>query len=286
MERIDCTHLPGSYVLYLGGDGHLGSVKHYKPAVYKLKRLIKTKKNRYLALGGDMVETITPDDKRYDIQGHSQRLDLQIDDAIAEFKNVSDRILWWLDGNHEYKLKNSIQIGRVISNALDVRYGGYMCRAFMPSFKIFDWHGNGRINPKAGDHKQIQTNRQIALKRKLRTKADDCFIMAMHHVHQLIVHPPDYEKINMVDNGESLQQYYASGKMAFPLKDDVELIHEDYRWYVACGSFTRLFQTPTENNDEVFIPWEETVDLVPTEIGCIKITVKNDVLESVEKVFL
>ncbi len=285
MERVDCTNLSSNYTLFLWGDIHEGAGEDMVDysAIEKCKRLLKAGKNRYLVLGGDLIETIAPHDKRYNIIAHRQRIDMQMKNIIDLFNPVADKILWVLCGNHEYKMLNIMDISAEIAKAWDTSYGGFMCRAFMPTFKIFDWHSTIRVNPKAGDHRQIKTNREITIKRALRNKAGDCLVMALHHVHQLIVHPPDYHKIEIMDDGKRLSEFYARD-ISFNMCGNV-FIPEDYRWYLACGSAKKLFASPSSRGEKL-IPWEETVDLCPAEIGCIKLCVKNDRLVSVGEEYL
>lgn len=287
MERIDCSGLGSNYKLFMWGDIHEGAgedIIDYN-AIEKCIKILKAGKSRYLVLGGDLIETISPHDIRYNIIAHKDRISKQKETIINLFNPVADKILWILCGNHEYKMLNIMDICSDIANAWDTQYGGFMCRAFMPSFKIFDWHSTIHVNPKAGDHRQIQTNREISIKRALRTKAGDCLVMALHHIHQLIIHTPDYSRVEIMDDGKKLLQYYTKEKVSLKINENIEFIPEDYRWYLACGSAKRLFANPS-NKSEKLIPWEETIDLTPTEIGCIKLTVKNDKLIEVKEEYL
>jgi hypothetical protein len=65
-----------------------------------------------------------------------------------------------------------------------------------------------------------------------------------------------------------------------PLQSSAYL-HPDTRWFGMCGSFLKLYSPPGSKS----IGYAEMVGFKPTEIGCLKATVKDGQLVHVEKLF-
>ncbi len=284
MEILDYSNkLPKDYNLFLWGDTHIGSISTSYEAIKTFTDKIKKDKKNFWAMGGDLIEGIAPNDKRFSLLGHahgggrSAMIGEQKKEFIKLFQPIANRGLWVLHGNHEHNLINMFNIVEDICERLNIPYGTYMAKINMGTFKILDWHGRGIINPMSGDYKQIETNRQINLKRKLRHLADDCDIMAMHHVHQLIIHEPD-NKLCLVDDGQQLQQFYQS-PCIHAQDNGHRIIPEANRWYLACGSGLKQFVQGHST-------YAEIAGYRPSELGCIKVKVKDHQLINCEKVFL
>lgn len=279
--------MPGNFSLDLWGDTHYGLSARIKHVVRYFISQQKASKNRYCALGGDLVDGITCTDKRYNIEAHAYdmpRITDQIDGFCHDFEPIAAHILYVLAGNHELKEhENKYDIAGTIAKTLGTQYGrGVFAKTHFPGFNLADWHGDGSLHTnKAGDALQRKTNEQIRLKRKLRElPADDCEIMACHHFHRVIIHPPS-ERLLLVSDPERkrLKQYYASPhRIWINKKRHIYTIPEEFRWYVCCGSALRGYM---ENE----ITYVEKYGLSPTEIGWIRVTVQNDKIYKVEPIY-
>jgi hypothetical protein len=160
---------------------------------------------------------------------------------------------------------------------------GVMVKVVLPGFRILDWHGAGVINSRAGDALQRATNEMVTLKRKLRLLggADDCDVVAMHHVHKLIVHPP-MSILHLVTDaarGRLVETYTQPAHIDIDKSRGLFRVPEEEKWYVACGSFLRGYIEGAST-------YVEEAGYPAAEIGCIKLTIKNDELVKVEKEFL
>lgn len=284
MKTLIIDSLPGNYVLRLAGDIHVGTAATSESAINNLVERTKAIKNGFLALGGDQLESIMVDDKRFsheDHSGHVARIDSQRDWFIDKFVPLTGRILWINDGNHERRFKNEWRPTNDIAKKLQAVYSnGVMVKAIFPGFRLLDWHGDGVINSRAGDALQRATNEMVALKRKLRLlPADDCEIVAMHHIHRLIIHPP-MRILHLVTDpvrAKLVETYTVPSRIR--ITDDTYRVPEEEKYYVACGSTLRGYI-------EGFSTYVEEAGYAPAEIGCIKLTIKNDKLVKVEKEFL
>jgi predicted phosphodiesterase len=141
------------------GDLHFGSANLDKESLKEIVGLIKKTKNMYWVGMGDMIEAITPTDKRWDtgaldpdmpLEGS---IDWQISEVVKYLKPIRKKCLGFLAGNHERKLervgKGSRLVHRTLCNALNVPtlgYSGYITLHIKTSkvvktLKIFAHHG-------------------------------------------------------------------------------------------------------------------------------------------------
>ena len=285
MKTIKFDNMPGNYVTYFSGDVHIGTVAMSKTSIHNLVHVVKSVKNGYITFGGDQLESITVDDRRYSLdntRGMNVRIDKQRDDFINMFDSLTGKVLWIMDGNHELRWGNVFRPNNDIAKKLGAEYAnGVMIKAIFPQFRILDWHGAGSITSRAGDALQRKTNEMISLKRKLRLLggSDDCEVVMMHHIHRIIVHPP-MEVLHLVSNADKLkltQSYTVPSRIS--IDEKLYRIPEEEKWYVSSGSLLRGYM-------EGYSTYVEQAGYAPAELGCIKITVKNDKLYKVEKYYL
>lgn len=284
--------MPGSYELYMIGDTHIGNASFKENLLKKCLRSVKASKHRYVALGGDIIDAISTDDKRFNIDSvdpAAVRISKQRDVAVDQFRSVADRILWALDGNHEFKLNKIMIITEEIMEKLEVTYdfgkdrggvqpayGTYMAKANMGSFKILDWHGWGGCNSRAGDQHQREMNEQIWVKRKLRDLSSDTACNIQHHGHKIRIHPPSSQLLLTSSQDGRLKASYSQPTK---IKIDDEggyYIPEEQRWYAMSGAFLG-------GMSEGFSSYSERFGYAPTDLGCVKVIVKNDEFQGIEK---
>ena len=118
------------------GDCHLGNIGCDVKKLKETVDLIKDNPRAYVILMGDICESITMSDKRFDprsIDKHYHITDLshlirrQLDDAIEILLPLKGKILGALAGNHEEKIRltSSYDISSELARALDTPYMGY-----------------------------------------------------------------------------------------------------------------------------------------------------------------
>lgn len=290
-------NIPSSYYLYDWGDTHIGNPGVSYPAIKEFVRKVKSKKNTFWGHNGDAVEAVLIGDKRWEMDVHSGRY-ARIMDQINEFcdlfEPIADRCLYVLEGNHEFKLHNFIKVTDEICKRFGLEeqstvmpdgqknYSTYSAKLIMNDIKGLAWHGHGVISPKAGDKKQQETNKQIAVKRKLRVigGVDDANWAAMGHVHQVIRCPPDTDSLHMVDDGISLHECYPKpGRIYIDDNRNLYRIPEEDKWYLATGSALRSYMNGVSG-------YAERSGYPASEIGCIEIIVQNDSVSNCGKSML
>jgi hypothetical protein len=193
--------LPSNHNLFLFGDVHDGSVLSSKHGWQTLVNLLGTEydgcKNNYCAEGGDMVEAIMVDDRRYSPEKLSEPLPLtQMNSVVEKREAIKDKMLYLLEGNHERTLWRFGNLTAEIAGRLGVEYGTYSAKLTVNDkngnlmYKLFDTHGIKGISSTADDPIRRRTNMELILKRHLKHKAGDCAVMIKHHVHKLLVCNP------------------------------------------------------------------------------------------------
>jgi hypothetical protein len=162
--------------------------------------------------------------------------------AIERRKPIASKGIAILMGNHEFGLQKSGDWAKHIADGCGVPYGTYSCKITYRDdetdqiyFKHYATHGYGTMNHQAGDEEQRLANMKVKLKRMLRFKASDCYLMSMGHTHRLLVRPP-LLKLHMVDDGNKIKQVYDKPPANYKQGD---ILHEDMRWYVNTGCFLK-----------------------------------------------
>ena len=264
--------LQDDHNIFFIGDRHKGSILSSDDGWRKMVEMLQSDydgcKNNYVAEGGDDIEAIAPDDKRFSPEKLTEKLILaQIDDAIEERMPIKDYYLYKLEGNHERTKWRDGLITQTICQKLGVPYGTYTVKLTVNDkwgrlmYKIYDTHGHKGISSTADDPKRRQANLQLTLKRQLKFKAADCAVMIKHHVHKLIVCKPESE-LYLTDDGKKIQQGYTSWGQR------EKYIHPDARWYGLAGSFMKLY-----GND--LSGYAEVAEYDPVELGFLVLKVRD-----------
>jgi len=275
--------MPGSFSVFPPGDTHLGNPLFREKPLRRFIDYVLTKKHAVVGWGGDLIETIAPGDKRYKIKAvdpTKTRADLQWRAFLALADPLKDRTEWVLQGNHEDKIENIVDVTNEIALGLDAVNGNVMAKIDFGCFRLFDWHGWGRCNSRAGDPRQRRTNEEIFVKRQMRDQAGDCDVMVMHHIHKMYVHKPTSQLVMTHDAnvpGGGLRGRYTQ-PTRIPLPDERYYIPEEHRWYASSGSFLGA-----QDETGTFSPYTEKFGLPPVDLGCVEIIVKNDKLQGVKR---
>jgi len=285
--RLLSKRLPADFNLFLAGDTHEGTILKHEEGIAQLLDMLESEyegcKTNYMAHGGDEIEAILVDDKRYNVESVDHNIPTPLKQAervITTFKQVRKKILFWLLGNHTWKLLKYGNITRdVICKELEVPYGTFstkftvLDRKGEPRFKFFYMHGRKNIQSHAGDPVQRKTNMQIILKRHLYLKAGDAILMAKAHAHKLIVLKPT-KSLYLYDDGKNIKQGYTK---QIP---ESRYISPELRWYACTGSFLKLY------GDNGVTGYAEMGEYDPVELGFIIVRVRNYKVQGVDEIYL
>ena len=187
------------------GDLHLGNVGCDLDKFSEYVDYIKRKPNAYAILMGDMVESITPEDKRFDpksidkkyrIHDLTNLVDKQLHDLMEVLEPIKGKVLCVLQGNHEetVRLKHYVDIGLALARALKAPYMGY------DGFLSLSFTGNGPTKSRrnkaifylshgyGGGTGKRSGGKVNKLEDAARIFACNCVILA--HDHRMIISPP------------------------------------------------------------------------------------------------
>lgn len=141
-------------ILKVVADLHCGSINSNIPKFLNLIKWIKDTPDVYAMFLGDLADSITTSDKRFDIEATDPSLNTphkQLNFIIKSLTPIKGKILGMCEGNHEAKLRvnSGINIIKGVCDALDTRYLGY---SFMMNIgfkglekekvKIYGHHGS------------------------------------------------------------------------------------------------------------------------------------------------
>lgn len=281
--KLLTKQLPDDHNIFHFGDLHDGSVLSSQKGWNKLIEAMGSEydgcSNNYGIDGGDMIEAILVDDKRFDPEKLTQPLPLeQIDRAIKLRQSIKHQLLFALMGNHERKLWRFGDITAKICEELGVDYGTYTAKLTVEDtkgklmYKIYETHGLKNITSTADDPKRRKANMELILKRHLRFKAGDCAVMIKHHTHKLLVCKPDTE-LYLTDNGREIKQNYTDWGQS------ESYIHPDARWYGNAGSFLKLYGKGVSG-------YAEILEYDPVELGFLVLKVRDKKIISLDPYYL
>ena len=281
MKLLRCE-LPLNHNVFFFGDLHLGTVLCHRDGIQQLigamQGSYKSCSNNYGICMGDMIEAITIDDKRYDMETTAEPYPLQqLHDAVTTLTPIASKLLVILKGNHEHKLWRFGDLAAEIASQLNVPYGTYSSKLTINSkdgkylYKIFVSHGRKGVNSAADDPIRRATNMALTLKRHLKFKAGDAVIMAKGHTHKLIVCEPESE-LYLIDNTKEIKQQHITSSQNAPY------IHPDHRYYINTGSFYKLY------GKDGISGYAEIAEYDPLVLGYAVATVRDGKLQGVDKV--
>lgn len=275
--------LPNNHNIFHFGDAHEGSSLFSKKGWGILCNMMNSEydgcKNNYGVDGGDPIEAITVDDKRFSEDKLTEPLITeQRNMAVKDRQPIKHMLLTMLSGNHDLKLWRYGNIVKDMCRELGVDYGTYTAKINVVDkrgdlmYKIYETHGIKNITSTADDPKRRKVNMQLILKRHLKFQAGDCAVMIKHHTHKLIVCKPESE-LFLTDNGKEIKQSYTGWGQ------NESYIHPDARWYGNAGSFMRLY-------GKGFSGYAEIAEYNPIELGFLILKVRNKKIVSLEPYYL
>jgi hypothetical protein len=240
---------PDKFKIYPIGDIHKGSIHCDEDAIERQIAKIKSEPNSYWVGMGDYCDSITKNDKRFEMGGlaswvkPANIIESQRKEIVRLFTPIKDKCLGLLTGNHEESLHQANQddiTGNICSD-LKVPYLGYSCFLVL-TFERFNshwqliihaWHGSG-----AAQTEGARLNRLMRLVNDI--EAD---IYLMGHLHAMTQHIPDRLTCR---NGKIVSQKLAA---------------------TITGSWLRAYTQPMPDEDES-ISYAERQGYKPSRIGC------------------
>ena len=286
MELI-AGEIPLDCEIFDTSDYHYGALNCHREGIREIIATVAAKKNRFLLNKGDSIDAVTPGDKRYascsmEVRDNLLTPERQADALVEDFRPIRHRILAWGFGNHEYALINTLDFGRYLARQLQVPYGGVAYKLALrhkgvPLCKLLLHHGRGMLPKGAKDPIQREANQKAWVRRRLEeTGFADCAYMSMGHIHRLLIVPPTTSgQLYLTDDGERIKQHYKD-----ETAQNAGHIPPDSRWYVATGSFLKLYSDP----GTYAMSYGEMAMYGPAELGCAKIVVQGGRIVNVEKV--
>jgi len=287
--RLLSYDMPDDWNYFLFGDSHIGANLRHDKGFAQMVDMINSNykglshKKNFAIDHGDIIEAITIDDPRYSVFDTREACILsQMAMAKKELWPIRKKLLCGLDGNHPWKLHKFGPITHSVCKDLNVNFGTYSAKIIFKhkgksQFKHFATHGNGSIGSIADDIERRKLNWRLALKRKLRDMAGDCFLMSMGHTHKLIISPPS-EVLYLTDNGKKINQHNE-------VPTSTEYIHPDYRWYANTGSFLKVYGDTLVEDDDVPIErsklgsgYAERAMYAPLQLGFCVALIRNSKL--------
>ena len=296
--RILSYEMPKNWNYFLFGDSHIGAALRHAKGFRKMVKMMTRKyaglpsKNNFGCEHGDIIEAITVDDPRFSIFDTNEACILsQIELAKKELLPIKNKLLCVLDGNHPKKLHKFGALTHYVCKQLGVSFGTMSAKLIFKNkgklqFKHFAFHGAGSISSVADDPERRKLNWRLALKRKLRDKTGDCFLMSMGHTHKIIVSPPT-KTLYLDDDGSQINQHYTNPNPTGGY------IHPDYRWYINTGGFLKIYSDDVLEDDDVPIEesklgsgYAETFGYDPLQLGFVVMKIRDNKIEGVVEEFL
>ena len=274
MELLDLRNkLPDDFVLLLIGDLHIGNNAVDIELLNRYIKYVIDHPEVYVSLGGDQIEAIVPTDKRFDldcVDGTYNKADVQAKKVVELFEPIKDRVLWILDGNHEDKIKNTLNVSAYIADKLGIKYGTTTIKADFGIFKVLDWHGRGSCNSVVDDEVQAYNNEAKSVKRKLRRICHDCEFNFMHHIHKIRRWEPK-SYLRVVDDGRNIRDGYINLNVIprIPLDNGLYYINDKDRYYASSGSVLRTYVLGHST-------YSEKAGYETTDLGFVYLEVKNN----------
>lgn len=276
----------GNCSIYVLGDFHYGALTCSRSSIRQAVAGIVKDKKAVVLLLGDLLDAITPQDRRWQTTSVAWQDKLYTPEEqkkaiVQDLLPLKGRIPVVLAGNHEWKLMDTACFPGMIAEDLGAQYGGSSCVVHFDlkgkaAFRIHVMHGGWVPSSNAKDVVQQDANMRATLKMKLQDQVGDCIAHFCGHGHRLLIQPPTAHRhlyITTTKIGKINQNYKVSPEQ------HAGYLHPDTRWYGMCGSFLKLYSPPGSKS----IGYAEMYGYRPTEIGCLKATVKDGKLVHVEK---
>jgi len=296
--RLLTQEVPKDFNIFQISCTHFGSRLCHQTGINTLLEMVNSKyegvkaKHNYVIHHGDIIEAICPDDKRFFSVTISQPMILsQVDYAIKRLSNISPaNWIAIMQGNHEDHHLKFGYLGALIADGLGVPFATSECKI---TYKYKNWtlfkqyaaHGRKQITSVADDPERATVNMKLILKRQMKFKAGDCYLMTKGHTHKLITLKPR-PVLYLQDDGRAIHQNYTK-------QTDIsgeEYIHPDNRWYANVGAFYKIYgnqmtQWDSEHpEDSVFSSYVARGEYDPIPLGFCIVRVREGKIQQVDKI--
>jgi len=288
MRISTIPNMPDNFELILFGDNQEGNIATAHDQYKECLDYIIAEPTRYGIHMGDVMDAFWCDDvKRYDpltckiTPSEQKKRSIEALEPLAK----TGRLLTILKGNHEKALERKYgDITTEICEALQTVSGcGYPISGTYshrmefvgdgkPMFKAFFTHGRKMVSSVSPDVHRRRANMQYRLKLILESLAGDCILMAMGHIHLVLVTPPLPVVYITQEKGKLKQHYTHAGTGRTG-----EYIPPDHRWYGATGSFLRTQMDGYET-------YSELAQYPPLELGYLKAIIKDRTVVDLQEV--
>lgn len=283
--------------IFLISDDHEGSQFRYDKGWDQMCHMVNSEwngvppVNNYVVDGGDFMEAIAIDDRRYGPETDKETVpDLQVEAGVKNREPIKDHIVTILDGNHPLKLWKFGMLTARLCRMLSVPYGTYTAKISWTDkrgnvkFKSFHRHGAKSITSTADDPKRRKANMELILKRHLREASGDAILMCKSHTHKLLVCRPE-PPLYLTDDGKHIHAGYAESPQ------NAEYIPPDLRWYVNTGSFLRMYNVgsrlSSKFGDNLGVSgYAERYEYDPIELGFAIAEIRDWKLVEIRKIKL
>jgi len=205
---------------------------------------------RKVILLGDLITSILPTDKRFEIETHAKNFEEQRDylnQLFAKYKNNIELVFM---GNHEGKLiKTHGDFLERMCKRHDINYAGFRCNILyerdINQFNVLYTHGSKTFNYRAGEEKRKQINKEIRLKDILGNGIEaDLYIQG--HAHEGVMYTDPFRLFMVNEDGKKYQERY--------------LQTGEGKTYVCIPALLRGHQHES---------YASRSDYRPTEVGCV-----------------
>lgn len=299
MELHTIPDMPDDFNLFCGGDGHKGTVFHFKEGIAELIDILNSRyeglpaSKNFIGLHGDMIEGIKIDDFRYNpVTSTHPFPSLQITHVVNDWWASRKKILFWLRGQHEKYLWKFGDVGKMMADQLGVFYGGFSVKATYKDksksgkllFKHFAIHGKKNITSMAKDPHQKIGNMKAKLQADLGPLAGDTALMTKAHTHKLFFVEPEPELYLRDDGKGRVRQDYTQ------TDHTAKYIHPHHRWYGNTGSFLKLHHpggvVGPDGERHIATSYAEEAEYPPVELGCPVFFIRGRKIVGAKKVIV
>lgn len=184
--------------VHLFGDEHIGDP--HADITYLKDRIEKCRldENGIAIVLGDICNIATKDSVSFGAYGDAFSPMKQLMYAVDLFKPIADKIVLWLDGNHEDRIakSTSLEVGRLIASELGVPYVENSALVFVRfgetnrrrpiAYTLFVRHGSGGGAKVGSKMNKLSTNAEII----------DADIYIQGHTHQPAVFQQDFYRVS------------------------------------------------------------------------------------------
>jgi len=207
-RTIDHTSRSDVFKIIPIGDSHIGNIGFYRERLIEDVKRIAEDDNAYTVLMGDICESITIADKRFDPRSIDKRYHVtdlshlirrQLEDAVDYLAPLKGKVLGVLAGNHEEKIRLTAyyDVSLELARELNAPYLGY--DGFIRLNFIRRTPNSTKQNSRCVETIDIYANHGHGGGRRNGSKVNvlddasnifDCDIVYMGHGHKKIIAPP------------------------------------------------------------------------------------------------